>query len=28
VEFTDIYTIAPNGLLRTVKRYLFVEVSG
>jgi ketosteroid isomerase-like protein len=28
VEFTDIFTIAPSGLLRTVKRYFFVEVSG
>lgn len=28
VEFTDIFTIAPNGLLRTLKRYFFVELSG
>ena len=28
VEFTDVFTIAPNGLLRTLKRYFFVELSG
>jgi ketosteroid isomerase-like protein len=28
VEFTDIFTIAPDGLLRTLKRYFFVELSG
>ena len=28
VEFTDFFTIAPDGLLRTVKRYFFLEVSG
>lgn len=28
VEFTDIFTIAPTGLLRSVKRYFFVNLSG
>jgi ketosteroid isomerase-like protein len=25
VEFLDVFTIAPSGLLRSLKRYLFVE---
>lgn len=25
MEFTDVFTIAPSGLLRTLKRYVFVE---
>ncbi|MFI7672439.1 nuclear transport factor 2 family protein [Actinophytocola sp. NPDC049390] len=28
VDFTDIFTIAPSGLLRSMKRYFFVHLSG